>query len=62
VATTVIGEVTLSPAVGFETVSGKSFDPLPQSEVPGSCAVGAGSRLLVADQVIGTGGVEGYEG
>jgi|ERR1700733_12715662 hypothetical protein len=61
-ATTLSGEVTLTPAVGFETVSGKSFDPLPQSEVPGSCAVGAGSRLLVGDQVIDTGGVDGYEG
>jgi hypothetical protein len=30
--------------------------------VPGSCAVGAGSRLLVGDQVIDTGGVDGYEG
>ena len=58
-ATTLIGEVTLAPAVGLETARGKSFDPLPQSDVPGSCAVGAGNRLLLGDQVIGTGGVDG---
>jgi len=61
-ATTLIGDVTLAPAAGLETVSGKSFDPVPQSEVEGSSAVGAGSRLPLAVHVIGTAGVDGYEG
>jgi hypothetical protein len=58
-ATTLMGEVTLAAAVGFETVNGKSFDPVPQDEFPGSCAIGAGSVLVLGDHVIGTGGVEG---
>ncbi|MGA7167749.1 MAG: hypothetical protein WCA99_17320 [Candidatus Sulfotelmatobacter sp.] len=57
-----IGDVTLAPADGLETVNGKSVDPVPQSEFAGSSAVGAGSLLLPADQVIGSAGVEGYEG
>ncbi len=61
-ATTVMGDVTVEAAVGLETVSGKSFDPLPQSEVAGSCAVGAGSLLVLGDHVTGTGGVDGYVG
>jgi hypothetical protein len=58
-ATTFIGEVTLAPAVGLETVRGKSFDPVPQAEVAGSCAMGAGRLLVLADHVIATGGVDG---
>ena len=61
-ATTFIGEVTLAAAAGLVTVSGKSFDPAPQSDVAGSCAVGAGRLLVLGDQVMGTGGVDGYEG
>ena len=60
-ATTLMGEVMLAAAVGFETVKGKSFDPFPQVEFAGSCAIGAGS-VLALDHVIGTGGVEGKEG
>jgi hypothetical protein len=56
-ATTVSGEVTLELAVGFETVNGKSLEP-----AGGAVAVGAGRSLVLGDQVIGTGGVEGYEG
>jgi hypothetical protein len=58
-ATTLKGEVTLAPAVGLETVSGKSFDPDPQLFAAGSSAVGAGSTLVVEDQLIGTGAVDG---
>jgi hypothetical protein len=58
-ATTLMGEVTLAAAVGFETVNGKSFDPFPQAELAGSCAIGAGSVLALGDHVIGTGAVEG---
>jgi len=58
-ATTLIGDVTLAPAVGCETVSGKSSDPVPQSAAAGSAAVGAGNLLLLADHVIATGGVDG---
>jgi hypothetical protein len=56
-ATTVIGEVTLALAVGFETVNGKSLEP-----AGGAVAVGAGRSLVLGDQAIATGGVEGYEG
>lgn len=38
VATTLIGEVTLAPAVGFDMVNGKSFEP-----AGGGVANGAGS-------------------
>jgi hypothetical protein len=57
-ATTLMGKVMLAAAVGFETVNGKSFDLFPQAELAGSCAIGAGSVLVLGDQVIGTGGVE----
>jgi len=57
-ATTVTGDVSVAPFVGLETVSGKSFDP----GGGGTWAGGAGSGLDVGDQVIGTGGVEGYPG
>jgi len=63
VATTLTGEATLDWSVGFETVRGKSFDPPGsggvQVDVGGSHAGGAGSRLVLGDHVIGTGGVEG---
>lgn len=66
VATTFIGEVDVALLAGFETVSGKSFDPLGsggvQLEVGGSHAGGAGNRLVLGDHVIGTGGVDGYDG
>jgi hypothetical protein len=61
-ATTLIGDVVLAPGEGLETVSGKSSDPVPQSELAGSCAVGAGNLLVLADHVIATGGVVGKEG
>jgi hypothetical protein len=61
-ATTFIGEVTLAFATGFETVSGKSSEPVPHAAFAGSCAVGAGKSLLPGVQLIDTGGVEGYEG
>jgi hypothetical protein len=61
-ATTLMGEVMLDAAVGFETVNGKSFDPAPQAEFAGSCAIGAGSVLVLGDHVMGAGGVEGKEG
>lgn len=58
-----IGDVTLDPSAGFETTSGKSFEPLGsggvQLEVGGSHAAGAGKELVVGDHVIATGGVEG---
>jgi len=54
-ATTLIGEVTLAPSVGFEIVNGKSFDP-----AGGGVASGAGNCwLLPGVHVIGTGGVDG---
>lgn len=63
VATTLIGDVTLDWSAGFETVSGKSFDPPGsggvQVDVGGSHAGGAGSGLVLGDHVIGTGGVDG---
>jgi hypothetical protein len=61
-AVTLNGEVTLAPAVGPDTVKGKSFEPVPQAAVDGSSAVGAGKLLVLAVQVIGTGGVDGNEG
>src|SRR5947209_738280 len=61
-ATTLNGEVTLAEAVGFDTVSGKSFEPVPHAAVDGLSAVGAGSLLVLGVQVIGTGGVVGKEG
>ena len=54
-ATTFIGDVTVTPSVGFEIVSGKSFEP----GGGGTCAGGAGNELVDGDHVIGTGGVEG---
>jgi hypothetical protein len=59
VAVTVKGEVTLAPALGLETVRGKSFEPVPQAAVEGSSAVGAGNVLLLAVHDICTGCVEG---
>jgi hypothetical protein len=53
-ATTVKGDVTLAPAVGLETVNGKSFEP-----AGGGVAVWAGSRLVPGVHQIGTGGVDG---
>jgi hypothetical protein len=54
-ATTLIGDVTLAPAVGFEIVNGKSFDP-----AGGGVASGAGNCWLFPGvHVIGTGGVDG---
>ena len=61
-ATTLIGDVTLVLSVGFETVKGKSLDPEPQAVLEGSCAVGAGRVLVLGDQVMGTGGVDGNDG
>lgn len=65
-ATTVIGEVVVALLMGLETVRGKSFDPLGsggvQLEVGGLHAGGAGNWLVLGDHVIGTGGVDGYEG
>src|SRR5579872_762450 len=66
VAAILIGDVTLDPSTGFETVSRKSFEPLGsggvQLEVGGSHAGGAGNLLALGDHVIATGGVEGYVG
>src|SRR6201988_4019114 len=66
VATTFIGEVVVALLRGLETLSGKSFDPLGsggvQVEVGGSQAGGAGNKLVLGDHVIGTGGVDGYDG
>jgi len=56
-ATTLIGDVTLEPSVGLDTANGKSFDP-----AGGAVAMGAGRLLLPGVHVIGTGGVDGYEG
>ena len=61
-ATTLKGEVTLAPAAGLDTVSGKSFEPVAQAVVDGSSAVGAGNRLVLGDQLIVTGGVDGKNG
>jgi hypothetical protein len=58
-ATTLIGEVRLAPSVGFETVKGKSSEPV---ESGGSCwfwSGGAGRGLVLGDHVIGNGGVVG---
>ena len=51
-ATTLIGEVTVSPSIGLEIVSGKSLEPAGG----GTCAGGAGNGLLCGDHVIGAGG------
>jgi hypothetical protein len=57
-ATTLIGDVTLVPSTGLEIVNGKSFEP-----AGGGVASGAGSCwLLPGVHVMGTGGVDGYEG
>jgi hypothetical protein len=61
-AITLIGDETLAPSIGLATLRGKSFEPLPQSAVAGSCATGAGRSLVLGDHVIGTGGVDGNEG
>jgi len=53
-ATTLIGDVTLDPSIGLETVSRKSFEP-----DGGAVAGGAGKLLVLGDHVIGTGGVDG---
>jgi hypothetical protein len=58
-ATTLIGDVTLEPLVGFDTVNGKSVAPLAQSVPCGGTAVGAGNELDDGLQVIATGGTEG---
>ncbi|MFZ0563206.1 MAG: hypothetical protein WBX02_04065 [Terriglobales bacterium] len=57
-ATTLIGEVRLTPDAGLETVSGKSVDGVGG----GTCAGGAGSGLVLGDHVMGTGGTDGYVG
>jgi hypothetical protein len=57
-ATTLIGEVNVAPAVGLETVKGKSFDP----GGGGTWAGGAGSGLVDGDHVMGTGGTLGRFG
>jgi hypothetical protein len=57
-ATTLIGDVTVEEFVGLETVRGKSVDPFGG----GTCGEGAGKSLELGDHVIGTGGVEGYDG
>jgi hypothetical protein len=63
VAAMLIGDVTLDPSTGFETESGKSFEPCGsggmQLEVAGSHAGGAGKVLAAGDHVIATGGVDG---
>jgi len=56
-ATTLVGDVTVEPSVGLETVSGKSFDPLGYGG--GTGAAGAGSGLLCGVQSMGRGGVDG---
>jgi hypothetical protein len=58
-ATTLNGEVTVAPVLGLVTVRGKSVDPVPQAEVAGSSAVGAGKTLELAVHVIDTGAVDG---
>jgi len=66
VATTFMGDATLAPSVGLDTVRGKSLEPFGYGGVQGDSAGihagGAGSELFEGDQLIGTGGVEGYEG
>ncbi|MGA2354128.1 MAG: hypothetical protein ABSG02_06505 [Terriglobales bacterium] len=54
-ATTLMGEVRLTPLVGLETVSGKSSDGVGG----GTWAGGAGRGLVLGDHVIGTGGTDG---
>jgi len=58
-ATTWIGDVTVDPLVGLDTVSGKSVAPFAQSVPCGGTAVGAGSALDDGLHVIATGGTEG---
>src|SRR3954464_8263567 len=66
VAATCMGDVTLALSSGSETESGKLFDPFGygglQVDCGGSQAGGAGSALVLGDQVIGTAGVDGYDG
>jgi hypothetical protein len=66
VATTFAGEETVPPSVGLEMESGKSLEPLAsggaQVDVGGLQAGGAGYGLVVGVHVIGTGGVDGYDG
>jgi hypothetical protein len=61
-----MGEVTLVLSIGLETASGKSFDPVGsggvQDESVGVQAGEAGKELVLGDQVMATGGVDGYEG
>jgi hypothetical protein len=57
-AITTSGEVTVSPSVGLEMVSGKSFDP----GGGGTCAGGAGRELEPGVHVIGTAGAKGKVG
>src|SRR5437763_6638402 len=61
-ATTWKGDATLAPAVGPDTVKGKSLVPVPQAAVDGLAAVGAGKLPVLAVHVMGTGGVDGNEG
>jgi hypothetical protein len=56
-ATTVTGEVVVTPVDGLEMVSGKSLEAL-----GGAVAGGAGSGLDDGDHVMGTGGEEGELG
>ncbi len=62
-ATTVAGDVVLPPSVGLDTVKGKSLEPLGsggvQVDVGGVHAGGAGNGLLLGDQLMATGGVDG---
>ncbi len=62
-ATTEAGDVVLPPSVGLDTVNGKSLEPLGsggvQVDVGGVHAGGAGNGLLLGDQLIATGGVDG---
>src|SRR5579862_5419656 len=65
-ATTFMGDAMLAPVAGLETVRGKSLDPVGaggvQVEVGGLHAGGAGRLLVLGDQLIETGGVDGYDG
>ncbi|PYX51223.1 MAG: hypothetical protein DMG79_03650 [Acidobacteria bacterium] len=56
-ATTFVGEVTVAPSRGLETVRGKSLEPFGHGG--GTGAVGAGRGLDCGDHVMGTGGVDG---
>src|SRR5437763_10597304 len=66
VAATCMGEVTLAWSRGSATARGKLFDPFGYGgahvDCGGSHAGGAGSWLVCGDQVIGTAGVDGYDG